>query len=156
MSATNQNGNVMPATTQNGNRFCCQSSGSLNILFVCGLTFFSHSDSLTSDPLSTQTLKTVQSVFNSFCSFSDIRNKKPKSKLINSRVVAEPYSELYQISKMEYCENIRLKISKIRLKTVIYFCKTPYYFRCLLGSEYTYGQYQCNAKIKVLLGFRMS
>ena len=53
MSATNQNGNVMPATTQNGNRFCCQSSGSLNILFVCGLTFFSHSDSLTSDPLST-------------------------------------------------------------------------------------------------------
>ena len=53
MSATNQNGNVMPATTQNGNRFCCQSSGSLNILFVCGLTFFSHSDSLTSAPLST-------------------------------------------------------------------------------------------------------
>ena len=53
MSATNQNGKVMPATTQNGNRFCCQSSGSLNILFVCGLTFFSHSDSLTSDPLST-------------------------------------------------------------------------------------------------------
>ena len=51
--------------------------------------------------------KTVQSVFNSFCSFPDIRNKKPKSKLINSRVVAEPYSELYQRSKMECCENIK-------------------------------------------------